>query len=202
MKSYNNTLPYKKYIYAFSEQTNKTPTEAVCLIEPRAASVPLPERNLSRRQLRLSARRFRPGGSRRSRHAPGSPRCGLRQFQEQGGTLPGPHWVSWKPIVSAIEAWSQPQGTITHFRRDRRQRCAGSSKPGCRRDCIPTVRADAQVDPVSADETNAATYVAWRRNYWGCTSERAAHVSREICPHTGCDDYRFSLLHTFKRRNR
>jgi hypothetical protein len=41
---------------------------------------------------------------------------------------------------------------------------------------------------------NAATYRRMAKELLKVfISERAAHVSREVCPHTGCDDYRLAL---------
>src|SRR5579863_950866 len=134
-------------------------------------------------------------GDRRTRR--NDPRRSVRQFQEQGGALPRPYCVALETDCSAIEARCQPQGTVAYFRRDGRQRGAGSSKSGCRRDCISTIRADEQVNAVPSDKTERGHLPAYGEGITeNCASERAAHVCREVCPHTGCNDYRL-VFHVF-----
>jgi hypothetical protein len=98
-----------------------------------------------------------------------------------------------KPIVQAP---SQPQGAIAHFRRDGRPSGTGSSKSGCR-DGISALRADARADAVPSYETERGYLSAHGEGTTeGGINERAAHASREVCLRTGCDDYRLAL-HVF-----
>ena len=118
-------------------------------------------------------------------------------FKNKEETLPGPYCVALETNCPAIEARRQPQGTVAHFRRNGSQRGTGSSKSGCRSDCISTIRADPRADAVPSDKTERGHLSAHGKGITeGRVSERAAYVSREVRPRTGCDDYRLAL-HVF-----
>ena len=137
MTRYNNTSSYKIHQCIYKGKRVRQ-AEANVLDRARGGKRARTRENSSRQRRRLSAEGGYVAPLEEIAARAGMTEARSRQFQEQEALL-ALIASRWNP-VPAIEARRQLQGTVAHFRRDGRQRGTGSSKSGCRRDCISTIR--------------------------------------------------------------